>query len=815
MYWLVSSMNRLSLFALLSVAGIGLQAQTTLSTMTISTSPSGARFSVDGTVYNQAATFAWPAGSQHLVVFMTDPTPPGQPANTAVQTDPQGDTVYVFTAWEDNLALTQPSTDPIQTVTADPSITSLTATVKVGYRLQLNFYAAPGSALPPTCGAPGAIPSGQFRPGIVFIANQCYWASANIFIPAGTTVQLNAYPYPGFVFIDWTSNYSSGNAYLTSLVMNGPVILAPHFSPAKLVTFLTSPLQLDVSIDHTTVPTRRIASICDDPQPVPPLSGFPPLCYGDFDFAAGSQHTIAGVSPQRDQFGNWWVFDHWSDGIAQNGTYTTDNNLSTPDVVTAYFVRGAQVGFQTTPAGLALSVDGRVNWPNYNFVWAQNSTHQVSAAATQSDATGRQYTFQSWSNSGAASQTVTVDQNAVNNGLRLTAVYSELSRVVVQSTPPGLTLQVDGATCLTPCNIDRNNGVQVNVTAPATISMGTGARLDFTSWSDGGAANHSVTVNQNYSTLTANFQAKYQLSAAANPAGGVTFHFSPSSPDMFFAQNTQVTINAAANPGFTFLRWEGALSGSYPAGSVTMAAPQSVIALTNKIPYIAPAGVQNAASSTPSSKVAPGSIIAIYGQSLAPSLEVGPVNPLSQSIEDVTVTVNDMILPLLFVSPGQINAQVPWELADGNYTIAIHSLGQPDVTGTFSIARNAPGLFSQTVNSQAYAVAFHEDGSLITPGSPAKSGETVGILGTGLGPFNGAMIDGFFPPDPPPALADSVSISAGNQNPSTVWSGAAPGYTGLALTKFQVPSAASGQAGLPVTITVNGVKSNVVVLPVE
>jgi uncharacterized protein (TIGR03437 family) len=245
-----------------------------------------------------------------------------------------------------------------------------------------------------------------------------------------------------------------------------------------------------------------------------------------------------------------------------------------------------------------------------------------------------------------------------------------------------------------------------------------------------------------------------------------------------------------------------------------MTAPQSVVAVMNKIPYIAPAGVQNAASSTPSSRVAPGSIIAIYGQSLAPSLEVGPVNPLAQSIADVTVTVNDMILPLLFVSPGQINAQIPWELGDGNYTIEIHSLGQPDVTGTFSIARNAPGLFTQTVNSQAYAIAFHEDGSLITPGSPAKPGETVGILGTGLGPFKGQMIDGFYPPDPPPALADSVSISAGNHYPSTVWAGAAPGYTGLALIKFEVPTGASGPS-LPITIRVNGVKSNTVMLPVE
>src|SRR6266699_2759015 len=106
MYWLVPSMNRLSLLLLLSVAGMGLQAQTTLSTTTISTVPSGARFSVDGQVYDHAVTFAWPAGSKHLLVFITDPFLPGQQPDVVAQTSPQLDTQYIFSGWKDNAALT-------------------------------------------------------------------------------------------------------------------------------------------------------------------------------------------------------------------------------------------------------------------------------------------------------------------------------------------------------------------------------------------------------------------------------------------------------------------------------------------------------------------------------------------------------------------------------------------------------------------------------------------------------------------------------------------------------------------------------------
>jgi len=807
-------MNRLSLFVLLLLSGLGLQAQTTLSTITIATDPPGANFTVDGQVFNQAVTFVWPVGSTHIVAFMTDHVQPGQ-TPTVCQTSSQGDTQWCLQQWADNLGILQPKNDPVQTVTADPTVTSLTAKVNLFYRVMLNFFAGPGSNIPPTCGAPGAIPAGVFRPGVVFVSNQCFWASTNIFVQSGDTVALNAFPYPGFAFVGWTSNLAPTNAYLTNMTVNGPVILVPHFSPAKRVTFLTSPLQLEVVVDHVDIPTRRIANLCEHPEPVNPLTGFPPLCVGDFDFAPLSQHFIGGLSPQRDAIGQWWIFDHFSDGISQNGIYTTDTNVSQSQTITATFVRGAQVGFFTTPPGMKLTVDGRQNWPSYDFVWGMNTSHQVAAAANQFDAKGRQYVFQSWSNAGAASQSFTIDQNAINTGVRMTAAYNILSRVVVQSTPPGLSVQVDGATCQTPCNVDRTNGSQVHVTAPSSISMGTGSRLDFTGWSDGGASDHIVTVSQDYASVNANYKASYQLNAASDPANGVTFKFSPTSSDMFYGQNTQVTVTAQPATGFKFRRWGGALSGTYPSGALTMAAPMSVIAHMDKIPFIAPAGVQNAAGQTPGSSVASGSVIAIFGQSLSPSLEVGPVNPLSQSVAGISVTIDkEVMLPLLFVSSGQINAQVPSEMPAGKHTIQIQSLGEPEVDGTLTIVRNAPGLFTQTLQSQEYAVAFHSDGTLVTPTSPAKGGETIALLGTGFGPYKGVVIDGFFPPDPPPALMDAVIVSFGNQFPSTTWAGAAPGYTGLVLVKFQVPKG-SPSGGAPASVSVNGVKSNTVTVPVQ
>jgi len=816
---MVLSMNRLPLLVFLAASGLSLHAQT-FSTITIQTVPSGARFYIDGQVYASAATLVWPAGSKHIVSFLID-SAAAQQTTAPIQTSPDGSVQYVFSGWVDNAKLLVPTSDPVQTVTADPRITTLTATLSVGYRVQLNLFNTgnPNDPLsPPTCGSPGFNPSSQTYPGVVFIGSTCYWATVSSYIAANSTVNLNAIPFPGFVFTGWLFNSGPFNAYLTSITVNGPVTLSPVFVPGKRVHFLTNPLGMNVQVDHSTVPTRTSADVTSCPSneflSVAPQIGIPAMCFGDFDFADGSKHIIGAPSPQMDNTGHWWVLDSFSNGMAANSIYTT-SNISTADTLTANFDPGATATFTTNPSGLKLNVDGRQNWPSYNFVWALGSTHQISAPASSFDAKGRQYTFQNWSNGGGAAQTVTVDQNAVNNGIRIVANYGIMSRVVVQSLPIGLTVQVDGTSCQTPCTLDRQSGSNVRVTAPTQVPMGAGARLDFVSWSDGGASDHSFTVSQDYTTLTVNYTSSYQLSATSTPAGGVSFQFSPASPDMFYPQDTQVNITAAANPGFKFLRWNGDLTGTYPSGTVTMSVPRNIVAQLNAVPYIPPAGVTNAAGSTPNSAVAPGSIISVYGQGLASNLAIGPVNPLAQSIGGVTVTINDQILGLLFVSPQQINAQVPSNLPDGQYTLAVHVSGQPDVTATFNVSRDAPGLFFNTANSQDYAVAFHADGSPVTTDNPATAGETVSLLGTGFGPYGTPVIDGFFPPAPAPSLADSLNVTIAGQSAPTTWSGAAAGFVGIATTKFQVPAGMQSGTSVPVNVTINGMNSNTVLLPVQ
>jgi uncharacterized protein (TIGR03437 family) len=823
-------MNRTAAaLVLCSACAAWAQPQTT--SFRVFSQPPGARFAVDGTIYTTAASFTWPAGSQHTVRFVQDllPTPipiinadPTARTLSSVQLSPDGGVVYTFSGWTDNQGLLLPTSDPVQVVTASSSVTSLQMNVGVAYRILLNFFDSPPASVPASCGAPGAVPPTELRIGLIYISGTCYWNNAIVYQQANTVLQLNAFPFPGFVFDGWSSNIGGPvDAFLRNYVLTGPLTLAPRFEPAKRVRFQTNPAGLQVLIDRTVSPTWDY----DDPgAPCPHQPGVPAtvpsifqtLCVGDFDFVPGSTHLVGAPSPQQDLKGKYWVFDSWGSGQGENASYIADQVTAASDTVTVKFAPGAQASFVPIPTGLKLKIDGRDNWPSYNFVWALGSTHQVSAPAEQFDSKGRRYTFRSWSNAAAAAQNVTVDQAAVDSGMRMIASYDVLSRVVVQSSPPGVTVKVDGADCGTPCTLDRVSGSQIHVTAPASVALGNGARMDFANWSDNAAADHVYSINSDTQTLTVNYRTSYQLSAASDPVGGVSFRFDPQSPDLFYSDGAQVTVTAEAKPGFKFRRWGGDLSGTFGSGVVTMSgSPHAVVALLDRVPFIAPAGVRNAAGNAPGNTVAPGSIVSIFGESLAPHLEVGRVNPLAQAIAGVTVTVGDRLLPLLYVSPEQINAQIPSDLPEGDYTLQVHAAGQPDVSADFSVSRNAPGLFGRPVDDKQYVLALHEDGTPVTEESPARQGETITVFGVGFGPYAKPVVDGFPSPDPAPALSDPADVLLGDAAMAPSWSGAAAGFTGVAVVKLAITPDMPSASAVELRIRVNGKVSNKVLLPLE
>jgi uncharacterized protein (TIGR03437 family) len=609
-------------------------------------------------------------------------------------------------------------------------------------------------------------------------------------------------PFEGWIFRGWSLDGGVTTAAINLVKISGPTTIHPMFEPAKRVRLYTSPYELQLRVDRTIVPTV-------DPRfqvPKYPMPGY-------FDWARGSTHILGAVSPQTSLDGKVWVFDKWSNGGGQDMVYNAGDELNVITDLTAQFVRGVAGSIMTAPQTLKVKVDGRDNVP-YTFVWKVGAKVTISAPAEQVDARGRKYSFKGWSNGGPATQEITVEEGHLDGGIRLTATYEALPQAVIQSSIPGMPVKVDGSECASPCKVDRPLGSTVRVGVPSVIPVTNATRWEFAGWTDGGALEHEVSFDSDSQTIQANFRKANRLIAILDPADAATVRTDPDSADGFFPTDINVRVSLEAKPGFKFRRWDSDLSGTFPSGMVNMGSSRIVRALFDRVPFVSESGVRNAAGETPETGVAAGSLVSIFGASLATRFEASQGNPLAQALAGAVVMVEDRILPLVYVSPEQINAQLPSDLQPGTYTLTVRPEGLGDLKTQFTVVRNAPGLFANSVESVSYAIALHEDGSPVTLASPARRDETVTLVGTGFGPYDRRTVDGFATPVTPAIhLADPMEVRVGGIVLQPSWCGAVPGFVGVAGTKVKLAGIPSGRN--EAIVVVNGVLSNTVIIPVE
>lgn len=746
-------------------------AQDRIAATRVSTEPNGIRFFVDGEPYRSAQTFLWPAGSKHTIYVETDQfLLPGQRSR--------------FNGWSDSTNTLTFSGDTI-TVTANPAITSFKATFTTEYLLRVLFYQC-GSSDPTFCRPPGQVSVG----GSLSSTDIEQWQSAD------SSVVLQAFPSSGFVFTGWGPQSGNATSFMYAHKMTGPITFTGMFSPAKRVTLLSDPPELLVAPDRT--PTRTPA---------------------EMDWGEGTRHVLGAVSPQSEKTNSTaiWVFKEWSNGAKMNDVYVAER-ANVTDTLTARFVPGTGVSFLTNPLGLKVRVEGRDNWPAYNFVWGVGLTYNVSAPLEQTDSRGRRYIFKGWSNGKPATHDLTITPEDKVNGLTLTATYEAQSRLTITTNPPGLPVMVDGKECRGSCIVDKPEGSQIQIAASDTVEISDASRFDFSGWSDGGAASRTLTLTGGSSlNLVANYRNSFRLMAVAEPGNGALFRFDPPSPDGFYASDSNVTVTAEIKPGYRFRRWDGDLAGSFRSGMVYMSVPRVVRAFLDISPYADESGAKNSAGETPEPMVAPGSIATIHGANLASTYEVGPGSPLAQTIGGVTVKLGNRFLPLVFVSPEQINLQVPTDIADGVHALSLQWANYPPISTPMRVQRNAPGLFQKKIDDRLVAAAVHENGDEITLSSPAQRSEVVTLFGTGFGPYQRPAPDGFpLPAEPSYPLVDTVEVFIGDAAAEVVWAGGAPGQIGTSMVRFKFPSDVQPTDGVvAVRVRVNGHESNPVLLTVE
>jgi hypothetical protein len=327
-------MNR---FALILVAALlsSVAGAQEIVNMRVFTEPAGAGFYVDGRYYSGPATFLWPEGSKHTLSI--DRVQPGL-----------GERRFTFTGWTDNTG-TFTTSMPTVAVTAHSAVTSFKATVTLEYGVQLNFFDCPGCS---------------DVPGTVFVNGAAHTSGTNLWAQPNSSISISAVPNPGYVFVGWRGSVTTSSPWITNYIVRGPTRISAEFAPGRTVKFVTEPPELEILLDRQ--PLRTPAQM---------------------DLGRNTNHLLAAPPFQYDQWGTLWVLDSFSTGGGQNSVYTVAD-VNVRETITARFVKGARVSFVTTPVNLRLRVDGRENWPGYNFVWAVGSQHTVSAPAEQLDEKG-------------------------------------------------------------------------------------------------------------------------------------------------------------------------------------------------------------------------------------------------------------------------------------------------------------------------------------------------------------------------------------------------------------------------------------------
>jgi uncharacterized protein (TIGR03437 family) len=254
-------------------------------------------------------------------------------------------------------------------------------------------------------------------------------------------------------------------------------------------------------------------------------------------------------------------------------------------------------------------------------------------------------------------------------------------------------------------------------------------------------------------------------------------------------------------------------------------------------PAINAGGIVDGASFTPGKAVAPGSWISVFGNYMSDTTQgangvngafadcslcnvVNQALPMGIDGAAFSFDTSSQSLPgrLNYVSPTQLNIQVPWELA-GQASATVKSIVNYTYSAeyTLPLAGYSPGFFVIDAANDVAALDYPGN-HLVTSGNAVARGSVVQLFMNGLGPVNctagppsctsnNQPADGVGAPLSPLAKTQTnPAISIGGQPATVQFSGLAPGFASLYQVNAVVP-AGIGTGPQQITCSIGGVTS--------
>jgi len=197
--------------------------------------------------------------------------------------------------------------------------------------------------------------------------------------------------------------------------------------------------------------------------------------------------------------------------------------------------------------------------------------------------------------------------------------------------------------------------------------------------------------------------------------------------------------------------------------------------------------------------------VSVFGSRLSGATQPASSLPLPVLMSGVTATVDGVAAALSYVSPGQVNLQIPYEVAPSPAaTLSINNNGEV-VSRQIAIFAAAPGIFTDASGALA-------------PQASARARDSISLYITGGGAVSPALATGATPSSQTavaslPRPVQTVTVTVGGARADTQFVGITPGLVGVVQINFQVPPA-TAPGTQAVVVTVYGIASEPALLNV-
>ena len=266
---------------------------------------------------------------------------------------------------------------------------------------------------------------------------------------------------------------------------------------------------------------------------------------------------------------------------------------------------------------------------------------------------------------------------------------------------------------------------------------------------------------------------------------------------------------------------DNSTGNAYIADSQNQVVRELTVSNASSLPSVSNGGVTSAAQFGALASPAPGSWIEIYGSNMATDTRLWATSDFSgnnapTSLDNTVVTIGGQLAYLDYISPGQVNVQVPSTAPTGTQPVVVtvgSNVSQPQ---NITVSATAPGLYAPSqlrVGGNQYVGALFSDfATWVLPPSTvtgftshrAKPGDNIILYGIGFGPVTTNLPAGQIAGAGNTLPTGSFQISFANTPATVNYAGLTQGSVGLYQFNVVVPNVPANDL-TPITFSLGGV----------